>query len=369
MKKSLLMCVVVLAASFLYAVDFSIKIDAERDEWYNTLTGPENGWVYIPFEANNDNGGFAQHDDEYDLSANFWCAWDETYFYFYEEVWDEYVVCDNATNWANDCLEIKFDPDPLMGPPKSGSGVYALRLTAFDSTDATGPMSGVDNMYPEGNSDITGFHYVPGEDYARKETSLGYNVEGRVPWEHIYFSQDARGPISPAVGNLFGMAIMNHENDGTGGRYGSIEWASHLRDGVWNNVEYHGTVFFLEDHKLRLSTENTITGIDTNTIDYRPRNVAVAKEIAVPKNFTLSQNYPNPFNPSTTIEYTLPAASHVTVKVYDLIGAEVATLVDETKATGRYTVTFNAGSLPSGIYIYRIDNGSEVLAKKMTLMR
>ncbi|MDZ7315652.1 MAG: T9SS type A sorting domain-containing protein [candidate division KSB1 bacterium] len=368
MKKILLLSLLLIIGSGLYAVDFSIKIDAERDEWYNTLTGPENGWIHIPYTANNDNSGWGQHDDEYDLSANFWCAWDDTYFYFYEEVWDDYVVCDNGTNWANDCLEIKFDPDPLMGPPKSGSGVFAIRLTAFDSTEATGPLSGVDNMYPEGNSNIAGFRYVPGEDYARKETPLGYNVEGRLPWEHIYYSQDNRGPVQPGVGNIFGMAIMNHENDGTGGRYGSIEWASHMRDAVWNNVNYHGTMTFLEDHKFNMSTMNSITGIDTNSIDYRPTGTKVA-ELLKPVKYELKQNYPNPFNPSTTIEYSLPQQAWVTVKVYDLRGTEVATLVNEMKAPGSYSVVFNAGELPNGIYLYRINNGSQILTKKMMLIK
>ena len=368
MKRALMICLTLAFVGMTYAADFAIKIDAERDEWYSTLTGPGDGWIYIPFEANNNNGGWAEHDDEYDLSANFWCAWDANYFYFYEEVWDDFVVGDNGTNWANDCLEIKFDPDPLMGPPSSGSGVYALRMTAFDSTDFSGPLSGVDNMYPEGNSDLAGFHYVPGEDYARKETSLGYNVEGRVPWEHIYYSQDARGPVQAGVGTIFGMAVMNHENDGTGGRYGSIEWASEMQDAVWNNVQYHGTVTFLEGNKLSLSTMNTITGIDTNTIDYQPKNVFVKNHL-LPEKYALAQNYPNPFNPVTTIEFSLPVAAHVTIKVYDLLGNQVALLTDELKSAGRHSVVFNGVDLASGVYIYQLNNGQEILSKKMMLIK
>jgi hypothetical protein len=224
-------------------------------------------------------------------------------------------------------------------------------------------------MYPEGNSEISGFQYVPGVDYARIETELGYNVEGRVPWEHIYFSQDARGPVAAAVGNIFGMAVMNHENDYTNGRYGSIEWASHMSDAVWNNVNYHGTMTFLEGNKLSMSIMNTITGIDTNTIDYTPKNVGVAQKPIAPVKYTLSQNYPNPFNPSTTIEFTLPVQAHVTVKVYDLLGAETALLTDEMKSAGKHSVVFNAANLPSGVYLYQINNGQEILTKKMMLIK
>ncbi|RPI03448.1 MAG: T9SS C-terminal target domain-containing protein [Calditrichaeota bacterium] len=369
MKRVFLLCLFLLVAGFLNAADFAIAIDAAKDEFYTTLTGPTDGWIHIPFEANNNNGTWAEHDDEYDLSANFFCAWDDTYFYFYEEVWDDEVACIRATNYENDCMELKFDPDPLMGAPTSGSGVYAMRITAFDSSDFEGELSGVDNMYPEGNTDITGFRYVPGEDYARAETELGYNVEGRIPWEHIYFTQDARGPVTAAAGNIFGMAVMNHENDYTEGRYGSIEWASHMDDAVWNNVNLHGTVTFLEGNKLSLSTMNTITGIDTNTINYTPQNVGVAQKLLAPVNYTLAQNYPNPFNPLTTIEFTLPHQAQVTVKVFDLLGNEIAILVDELKTAGRHSVVFDGMDHPSGVYLYQINNGQEILTKKMMLIK
>ena len=103
MRKALLLAIVVLVAyGSSFALD--IVIDAAKDDFYNTLTGPEDGWIHIPYTASNDNGDPGTHDDEYDLSANFWCAWDSTYFYFYEEVWDDIVTCENATNHQHDCL-------------------------------------------------------------------------------------------------------------------------------------------------------------------------------------------------------------------------------------------------------------------------
>lgn len=356
-----------LLSSFAFALD--IVIDAQRDDFYNTLTGPGDGWLHIPYTANNDNNSYAQHDDEYDLSANFWCAWDETYLYFYEEVWDDYVTGASATNHQNDCLEIKFDADPTTGI--SGAFVNAIRLTALDSFDTDGPMSGVDNMYPEGNADISGLHYIPGEDYARMETDLGYNLEGRLPWEHIYFSTEARGPVVAAVGEIFGMAIMNHENDSEDTeRNGSIEWASHMVDGVWNQVDYHGTVTFLEGNKLQLSTENFITGLDTNTVDYTPENVAVNDEpITAPVEYQLSQNYPNPFNPVTNIAFSLPTTAQTSLVVYDLIGNEVANLVSGVMSAGNHVVQFDAADLPSGIYFYKLQYNNEILANKMMLVK
>jgi photosystem II stability/assembly factor-like uncharacterized protein len=103
------------------------------------------------------------------------------------------------------------------------------------------------------------------------------------------------------------------------------------------------------------------------------------KEKTLPAKFNLYQNYPNPFNPTTVISYTigtsqLSVSSHVTLKIYDLLGKEVATLVDGYKQAGTYNVTFNvetlhATSLPSGVYYYRLTAGSFSETKKMAVLK
>ena len=89
----------------------------------------------------------------------------------------------------------------------------------------------------------------------------------------------------------------------------------------------------------------------------------------LPDNFILEQNFPNPFNPSTTIRYSIPTSDFVTLKVYDVLGNEVATLVNEEKPAGSYEVNFNASQLSSGIYFYKLQAGSFVETKKMILLR
>jgi hypothetical protein len=89
----------------------------------------------------------------------------------------------------------------------------------------------------------------------------------------------------------------------------------------------------------------------------------------LPSVFLLNQNYPNPFNPSTTISYQLPTDGLVTLKVYDVLGKEVTTLVNEQKQAGNHSVKFNAVNLTSGTYIYKISTGSFVQNKKMNLMK
>jgi len=85
--------------------------------------------------------------------------------------------------------------------------------------------------------------------------------------------------------------------------------------------------------------------------------------------FELLQNYPNPFNPSTKISWYSSVGSHQTLKIYNVLGTEVATLVDEYKPAGSYEVDFDASKLSSGVYLYRLQSGSETMTKKMTLIK
>jgi hypothetical protein len=89
----------------------------------------------------------------------------------------------------------------------------------------------------------------------------------------------------------------------------------------------------------------------------------------VPGEFALLQNFPNPFNPKTVINYQLPVNSYVALKVFDLLGREVATLVNEKKDVGRYSMQWDAGRCASGIYFYALQAGEFRETKKMILMK
>lgn len=90
---------------------------------------------------------------------------------------------------------------------------------------------------------------------------------------------------------------------------------------------------------------------------------------SLPTEFALQQNYPNPFNPSTTIEFALPKASHVTIELYNLLGQRVATLLDDLRPAGIQQVRFNAMSLSSGVYMYRMVAADKTFMRKMTLLK
>jgi hypothetical protein len=110
-----------------------------------------------------------------------------------------------------------------------------------------------------------------------------------------------------------------------------------------------------------ISEEDSILQKDGSGLAY--------EEQKIPTDYGLLQNYPNPFNPSTKIEYKLPLDGLVTIKVYDMLGNEVATLVNEEKVAGKYDVNFDASRLASGIYLYRIKVNDFYSTKKMVFLK
>lgn len=120
------------------------------------------------------------------------------------------------------------------------------------------------------------------------------------------------------------------------------------------NDNANGDTGFLKAWCLVLTYQTLLGGINT---------------VEIPSVYSLSQNYPNPFNPVTTIKYGLPKSGNVTLKVYDLLGREVTTLVNEMKQPGIYSVEFNASNLASGVYLYKITSGDFSDVKKLLLVK
>jgi hypothetical protein len=157
-------------------------------------------------------------------------------------------------------------------------------------------------------------------------------------------------------------------------------------DNQWENIGFVPGLGTTTEPKSYSSIDEDVT---TGTYKYRLKQIdfdgsfEYSNEIEVevdftPKEFTLYQNYPNPFNPSTTIKFEIPGQSalggrndnmFVTLKVYDILGNEVVTLVNEEKQPGIYGVEFNSGNLSSGIYFYQLKAGSLSSIRKMVLLR
>lgn len=143
----------------------------------------------------------------------------------------------------------------------------------------------------------------------------------------------------------------------------SSTWASVQGYPVPENLAYSSTLLGADGLAL-----GDLNWYPSQLAQYKPTAVKVA-DTEVPGTYNLSQNYPNPFNPTTQIEFTLPKASNVQVKVFNTIGQEVATLADGMLSAGSHMVTFNAKNLASGMYFYRLTAGQFTSVKKMMLVK
>lgn len=156
-------------------------------------------------------------------------------------------------------------------------------------------------------------------------------------------------------------------------------WSSFTQVNPTANTATGKTTFgmsaaLIDDSNLGVAWIDTTTGYDE--IFYRSIAIPTAPAAGVsgiknsiPDQFGLNQNYPNPFNPVTTIGYQLAKNGMVSLKVFDLLGQEVATLVNEVKAAGSYEVPFTAANLPSGVYFYRLMSNGNSLVRKLTLVK
>ena len=119
------------------------------------------------------------------------------------------------------------------------------------------------------------------------------------------------------------------------------------------------------------NAENSTHKIQTGFWQMYLQNVLleVGNEAVLPTQFKLEQNYPNPFNPSTIIKFGIPERCNVLIKIYDLLGSEVTTLLNQELGIGWYDLTFNANGLSSGFYIYRMKAGNYISTKKMLMIK
>lgn len=131
-------------------------------------------------------------------------------------------------------------------------------------------------------------------------------------------------------------------------------------------LQYNGVTWNLIRLPNRTSVQSLAIDRD-GKFEYSPEvEVTIT---AVPARFELAQNFPNPFNPETTLRVALPVAGHITLSVYDLLGREVALLMNEWMEAGMHAVRFNGAGLASGLYLARLSDGNAVHLRKMQLMK
>ena len=173
-----------------------------------------------------------------------------------------------------------------------------------------------------------------------------FSLDGGATWT---YGGVAAG--DPAISESFAHPVQHLRINGQGEALADVVYLADLDAGV--NVFGEGNL-----------TDNPLMWL---TVNLGP--TAVGDDNTVPNQFTLEQNYPNPFNPSTTIKYTLAERTNVSLKVYDVLGNEVATLVNATQDVGAHQINFDAANLASGLYFYTIKAGNFTSTKKMMLLK
>ena len=181
------------------------------------------------------------------------------------------------------------------------------------------------------------------------DLATGIPVQPTLQWSPVYAAASYRLQVS-RFSSFSMMTIDSSEIQGTSLTIG----------GLWNNYKYYWRVAaFDADGAGPWSSNRSFTTIQTTAVEQLSKGI--------PTEFSLSQNYPNPFNPTTIIQFALPKESQVSLKVFDLLGKEVATLASEELGPGYFSVRWQA-DFPSGTYIYRLQAREFVDTKKMLLL-
>ncbi len=182
--------------------------------------------------------------------------------------------------------------------------------------------------------------------------------------------------------NITGPSYLMFKSKGTynaniTGGSGSVSYVWYKKiSGQWQQISTSSSItltMVYDNIEIKLDLHDNVTGENVSKTkiiyydDGLPKKVVQGKDL--PTEFKVEQNYPNPFNPTTQINYSIKEAGLVQLKIYDILGKEIATLVNENKEAGNYSVDFNAIELPSGVYIYQLTTSGFTQARKMILAK
>jgi hypothetical protein len=274
-----------------------------------------------------------------DLSVLSWVAVDATNLYVAFDVTDDIVVPSaQTTNYLNDCPDLYLGLYNWHGLPhtslKRGANPdyhfrFAYNRVLFDGIAGADSVVGLGSDY-----------------YWQEKFPSGYIVEFKISWVDLA-AVGGDNVFVPVEGMRIPIDYSINDADATNSREGILTYSINNEDQSWGDVS---------------RWSHTWIGNLWNPVGVESEGQSVTE-------YALTQNYPNPFNPSTQIKFAIKDAGFVTLKVYDVLGKEVATLVKGDYASGSYNVSFNAAGLSSGIYFYRLESGSFVQTNKMMLLK
>ncbi len=325
--------------------------DGDLKEW--TAAGvtpfklyPENGSAHIMTNFVVTNNA--------DLSSDMYIAMDGNYLYFAASVNDDIVFNDisylsKGMSWALDCPEIEIG---LYNQQAKQHTSYKHGKVADYHFRFNKDRARSDHWESEKDSLL-----LPGVNYYWQEKfPSGYVVEARLKLTDIAKLRKVPAGTQDSIyvkeGYKIPLDFVVCDNDGKNStdlgsnREGQISWSPYNNDNGWNNP-----------------SKWMYTWLGNTDV------IATDVKEELPFSFSLDQNYPNPFNPTTQIKYSIAKAGVVTLKVYDILGRQVADLVNKYQDAGKYSVDFNASRLASGVYVYRIESSSFTSVKKMMLIK
>ncbi len=212
------------------------------------------------------------------------------------------------------------------------------------------------------------------EAYGSSSRYIGYNTEASATFKY---------PVNSSSTHHFSMIVPETENASNQAQYsvyqngtfrGEVVLNQNENSGNWRDI---GSWSFLEGDSVSIvvknvetSNSNRVLRADAVKVQFGTSSfVSIDEDSQVPDSFTLSQNYPNPFNPTTQIRYTVPRQEKVSLKVYNILGELVSTLVNEVHFPGTYQVTFDGSNLASGVYFYRLEGNNYLETKTFTLIK
>lgn len=285
-----------------------------------------------------------------DCSMNTRMMWDSDNLYYFVKVWDDTLMRDSGGDYRDDSVELYVDGDYSHGSAydKANDFQFALAYQSgaqpLDAIHLTGSSVGT----PIDLSGIRQFsatfldtvHAVRNKKAVIDTIGRGMILELSIPLASLH--------LTPAAGRVFGVEMDYNDDDDGGDRDTKLKTYGRTDD-TWQNPG------LMRPAKLVAATAGELSDVGQ-------------KEL-VPTGFSLMQNFPNPFNPSTEIVYEVPAPQKVRLTVFDIMGREICVLADGFQAAGRHRVSFQAGSLASGVYLYRIETPDRSVVKKMLLMR
>ena len=262
------------------------------------------------------------------------------------------------------------------GSQQTSSSFYCATV----KYDSSGNVIWIKRMYPPN----VGFDiavdevqnvYITGRSSGNNCTAK-LDINGNIMWTKTYPTTDSYATnisvlILDSVNNVYVSANID-SNRYT--RYGAIKYDNNGNQLFVVNYHYTNVEFnYVIDMAIDKKGSVYLTGTSNNayaTVKFSPIPTGIYENNFIPDKYLLSQNYPNPFNPNTIINYQLSMPRNIKLKVYDVLGNEVASLVNEKKEPGSYEVEFHAGNLSSGIYFYRLEvEGNVIDTKRMVLLK